>query len=102
MYIMTYRRRLHIFAIDKRNHLKIYMFGIVGETRAHDSFELIWSDNIAKVYNLLRYKSLCTCDLKMFNFHIKQTEISQKRRKETKNCNGCYFVVLRLLQMRKT
>ena len=74
MYIMTYRRRLHIFAIDKRNHLKIYMFGIVGETRAHDSFELIWSDNIAKVYNLLRYKSLCTCDLKMFNFHIKQTE----------------------------
>ena len=42
MCIMIYRRRLYIFAIDKRNHLKIYMFGVVGETRAHDSFELIW------------------------------------------------------------
>ena len=45
MYIMTYRRRLYIFAIDKRNHLKIYMFGVVGETHAHDSFELIWFNN---------------------------------------------------------
>ena len=44
MCIMTYRRR-YIFAIDKRNHLKIYMFGVVGETHAHDSFELIWFDN---------------------------------------------------------
>ena len=26
----------------------------------------------------------------------KQTEISQKRSKETKNCKGCYFVILSL------
>ena len=44
MCIMTYPR-LYIFAIDKRNHFKIYMFGVVGETHAHDSFELIWFDN---------------------------------------------------------
>ena len=43
--IMTYRRRLHIFAIIIRNHLKIYMFGVVGETHAHNAFELIWFDN---------------------------------------------------------
>ena len=36
---------LYIFAIDKRNHLKIYMFGVVRETHAHDSFELIRFDN---------------------------------------------------------
>ena len=41
--------------------------------------------------------SLRTCDVKMFNLHIKQTEISQKQSKGTKNCKGCYFVVLRLL-----
>ena len=45
MCIMTYRRRLYIFAIDKRNNLKIYMFDAVGETHAHDSRELIWYDN---------------------------------------------------------
>ena len=32
---------VYIFAIDKGNHLKIYTFGVVGETHAHDSFELI-------------------------------------------------------------
>ena len=48
MCIMTYRR-LYIFAIDKQNHLKICMFGVVGETHAHDSFELIW------LYNLYIY-----------------------------------------------
>ena len=65
------------------------MFGVVGETHAHDSFELIWltfSD-----------KSLCTCDVKMFNLHIKQPEISRNRSKETKNWKECYFVILRLL-----
>ena len=45
MCIMTYRGRLYIFAIDKRNHLKIFMFGVVGEIHAHDSFELIWFGN---------------------------------------------------------
>ena len=33
------------FVINKRNNLEIYMFGVVGETHAHDSFELIWFDN---------------------------------------------------------
>ena len=28
----------------------------------------------------------------MFNLHIKQTEISQKRSKETKNCKRCYIL----------
>ena len=65
------------------------MFGVVGETHAHDSFELIWLT--------LSDKSLCTCDVKMFNLDIKQTEVSQKRSKETKNCKECYFVILRLL-----
>ena len=33
---MTYRRMLYIFAIIKRNHFKMYMFSVVGETHAHD------------------------------------------------------------------
>ena len=33
------------FGNDKRNHLKICMFGVVEETHARDSFELIWFDN---------------------------------------------------------
>ena len=33
---------LYIFAIIKRNHFKMYMsFGVVGETHAHDYFEVI-------------------------------------------------------------
>ena len=35
-------------------------------------------------------------DVNMFNLHIKQTEISQKRSKETKNCKRCYFVLFTL------
>ena len=27
--------------IIKRNHFKMYMFGVVGETHAHDYFEVI-------------------------------------------------------------
>ena len=40
---MTYRRMLYvyIFAIVKRNHFKMYMFDVVGETHAHDYFEVI-------------------------------------------------------------
>ena len=45
MCVMAYRRRLYIVAIIKRNHLKIYMFGVMRETHAHDYFELIWFDN---------------------------------------------------------
>ena len=36
---MAYRRMLYIFAIIKRNDFKVYMFGVVGETHAHDYFE---------------------------------------------------------------
>ena len=38
---MTYRRMLYIFAIMKWNHFKMCMFGVVGETDAHDYFEVI-------------------------------------------------------------
>ena len=38
---MTSERMLYIFAIIKRNHFKMYMFGVVGETHAHDYFEVI-------------------------------------------------------------
>ena len=36
-------------------------------------------------------------DVNMFNLHIKQTEISQKRSEETKNCKRCYFVIWSVL-----
>ena len=36
-------------------------------------------------------------DVNMLNLHIKQTEISQKRSKETKNCKRYYFVILSVL-----
>ena len=60
----------------------MYMFGVVGETHAHDYFEVIsfynskdiaFSDVIARI---LRH---------MCNLHIKETEISQKRSKGIKN-----------------
>ena len=38
---MTYRRMLYILAFIKLNNFKIYMFGVVGETHAHDYFEVI-------------------------------------------------------------
>ena len=38
---MTYQRMLYIFAIVTRNHIKMYMFGVVGETHTHDYFEVI-------------------------------------------------------------
>ena len=80
MRAMTYRRMLYIFAIIKRNHFKMYMFGVVGETRAHDYFEVRFRFIIAKIYNIPRYvighklRHMC-------NLHIKETEISQKRSK---------------------
>ena len=46
---MTYRRMLYIFAIIKRNHFKMYMFGVVGETHAHDNFEVITYSGILSV-----------------------------------------------------
>ena len=41
-------------------------------------------------------------DVNMFNLHIKQTEISQKRSEETKNCKSCYFVILSVLLNKTT
>ena len=38
---MTYRRMLYIFAVIKRNHFKMYKFGVVGETRALYYFQVI-------------------------------------------------------------
>ena len=32
---------IYIFAIKERNHFKMYMFGVVEETYAHDYFEVI-------------------------------------------------------------
>ena len=32
---------IYIFAIIKRNHFKMYMFGVMGETHAHDYFKVI-------------------------------------------------------------
>ena len=80
---MTYRRMLYIFTIIKWNHFKIYMFGVVRETRAHDYLEVICFIT-EKIYNILGYvithvlRHLC-------NLHIKETEICQKRRKRIKN-----------------
>ena len=39
---------LYIFAIIKRNHFKMYMFGVVGETHAHDYFEVISLNSLSK------------------------------------------------------
>ena len=57
------------------------------------------------VHNELSEKAkyLCYCqtkpqsDVNMFNLHIKQTEISEKRSKVTKNVKRCYFVILSAL-----
>ena len=34
----------------KRNHFKMYMFGVVGETHAHDYFEVISFYNSKDIY----------------------------------------------------
>ena len=63
----------------------MYMFSVVGETHAHDYFEVISLYNSKYIYNrILRYviphgiRHMC-------NLHIKETEISQKRSKGIKN-----------------
>ena len=83
---MTYRRMLYA-SIIKRNHFKMYTFGVVGETHARDYFKVISFYNSTKIYNILRYviplilrHIYVTC-----NLHIKETEISQKRSKGIKN-----------------
>ena len=90
---MTYRRMLYIFVIIKRNHFKMHMFGVVGETHAHDYFEVILFSIIAKIYNILRY----VIPQHMCNLHIKENEISQKRSKGIKNWKITYSVILSVL-----
>ena len=68
---MTYRRMLYIFAIIKRNHFKISMVGVVGETHAHDYIEMI-------------------------SFHNSK-EISQQQSKGIKNWKITYYVILSVL-----
>ena len=86
---MTYRRMLYIFDIITRNHFKMYMFGVVGETHAHDYFEVI------SFYNSKDIQHSPICHL--CNLHIKETEISQKRSKGIKNCKITYSVILSVL-----
>ena len=49
----------------------MYMFGVVGETRAHDYFEVIsFSYNSKDIYNILRYV-IARILRYMCNLHIK-------------------------------
>ena len=47
----------------------------MGETHAHDYFEVISFYNIAKIYNIIRY-IIPRILRHMCNLHIKETEIS--------------------------
>ena len=71
----------------------MYMFGVVGETRAHDYFEVISFYNNKDIYNILRY--VIACILRhMCNLHIKETEISQKTKQGNQKLKDnllCYF-----------
>ena len=71
----------------------MYMFGVVGETHAHDNFEVI---SFYKIYNILRYV-IVRILRPMCNLHIKETEISQKRSKGIKNWKITYSVILSVL-----
>ena len=79
MCIITYRRKLYILQLTNEIIWKSTCFGVVGETHAHDSFELIWCDNGIDI-SPSPIRTSCTCDVKMFNLHLKQTEISRKRK----------------------
>ena len=65
----------------------MYIFDVVGETHAHDYFEVIYNNIrfiITNIDNILRY--VIPHKLRhMCNLHIKETEISQKRSKGIKN-----------------
>ena len=87
---MTYWRMLYIFAIIKRNHFKMYMFGVLGETHAHDYFEVISFYNSEDKKHSPICHSLYTIKETTYQrntkeIHIKETEISQKRSKGIKN-----------------
>ena len=78
--VMIYRRMLYIFAIIKRNHFKMYMFGVVGET------------HVMITYNILRY-IIASILRHMCNLHLKETEISRKRSKGIKTWKITYSVL---------
>ena len=61
------------------------MFGVVGETHAHDYFEVISFYNSKYIYITFSDMSLLIYLRHMCNLHIKETEISQKRSKGIKN-----------------
>ena len=68
---MTYRRILmYIFAIIKRNHFKMYMFGVVGETRAHDYFEVLPKLSTTPFKVLLRHKFYYQKYIKSFTLEL--------------------------------
>ena len=80
---MTYPGMLYIFAIIRRNHFNMYMFGVAGETHAHDYFEVISFYN--SIYNIQHSPILSLLVYYMCNLHTKENEISRKRRKGIKN-----------------
>ena len=67
---MTYRRMLYIFAIIKRNHFKMYMFGVVGETHAHDYFEVLPKLSTTPFKVLLRHKFYYQKYIKSFTLEL--------------------------------
>ena len=71
--------------INLKNHVRVFL-------PQHQTCR--FSNDFVSYIITFSNKSLCICDVKIFNLHIKQTEISEKRSKEMKNCKGCYFVIL--------
>ena len=55
------RGMLYIFAIIKRNHFEMYMFGVVGETHARDYFEVISFYNSKDIQHF----PICHCSYTM-------------------------------------
>ena len=86
-----YRRMLYIFAIIKRNHFKMYMFGVVGETHAHDYFEEISfynsKDIIFSDMSLLVYYVICVICISKKLKYLKNEQRNQK----LKDNLLCYF-----------
>ena len=71
----------------KQNHFKIYMFGVVGETRAHNYFEMISFYNSRYIHIYSRYITFSDVIARILrhmycNLYIKKKKkISQKRSK---------------------
>ena len=63
----------------------MYMFGVVGETHAHDYFEVISIYNSKDIWHSPTHHC------------VKETEISQKRSKGIKNWKIAYSVILNVL-----